>query len=113
MSLDDLIRKGIPLTDTLILKGPNGGSMSNLPSRRHREGDPNCQCDSGDCRKWISTEEAAKVIEVSPRRILALIGEERLEAVKLGGRAWQVFRKSAEAYRDSERKSGNPNFKKS
>jgi excisionase family DNA binding protein len=55
--------------------------------------------------EWITTQEAAEIVGVTPNHIRYLIQHSKIEAKKFG-RAWMVSRKSAEEYAETERKPG-------
>jgi excisionase family DNA binding protein len=58
---------------------------------------------------YISTQDAAHRLGISPRRVLALITQGRLPAAKLG-RDWMIDPKDLEKVRD--RPTGRPPKKK-
>lgn len=56
----------------------------------------------------VSVEEAARIVGVSPRRVRALIKEERLRATRIGRRAYVLDREEAERFARVSRVSGRP-----
>lgn len=48
--------------------------------------------------EYVSTKDAAKILQVTQRRVLQAIEEKRLDAVKVGGR-WLVKRESLYKYK--------------
>jgi excisionase family DNA binding protein len=54
---------------------------------------------------YISTAEAARIIDCNDSRVRQLLRAGKLEGERVG-RDWLVKKSSAEAYRDSERKPG-------
>lgn len=63
--------------------------------------------------KFVSTNEAAKIIGVSRIRIIQMLHEGELDGEKLNQRAWAVVRKSAEkmagrAYTTGRPRGGRP-----
>lgn len=54
---------------------------------------------------YVSTAEAARIIKCNDSRVRQLLREKKLRGERTG-RDWLVEKKSAEEYRDSERKPG-------
>ena len=52
-----------------------------------------------DLAEFISTEEAAKKLELHVVTIRNMIRTKKLEGVKIGGKTWLVSKKSVEKYR--------------
>lgn len=56
---------------------------------------------------YMTASEAAAFLNVSERRVLELIEQERLAAHKFG-KAWAITRSTVEAYAATPRKAGRP-----
>jgi excisionase family DNA binding protein len=56
----------------------------------------------------VSVEEAARILGVGPRRVRALIEEQRLRATRIGRRAYVVDRIDAETLAQLPRLPGRP-----
>jgi excisionase family DNA binding protein len=56
-------------------------------------------------QEWITTEEAAQIVGVTPHQIRHLLRERVLQGQKFA-RSWMVSRASAEKYAATERKPG-------
>ena len=55
--------------------------------------------------KWLTTNEAATLIGVTPQQVRYLLRQGILKGCKFG-HVWMVQRRSAEEYKESERKPG-------
>jgi excisionase family DNA binding protein len=55
--------------------------------------------------EWITTNEAAKLIGVTPQQVRYLLRHGILRGRKFG-HVWMVERRSAKEYKESERKPG-------
>lgn len=58
--------------------------------------------EAGPSSTWITTREAAEMLDVSERRVRQLLDEGRVSGVR-AGRAWQVDRASVELHGAGER----------
>lgn len=56
-------------------------------------------------KNHLTTSEAAAIIGCNASRVRQLLGEGKLDGERVG-RDWLVERKSAEEYRDTERRPG-------
>jgi excisionase family DNA binding protein len=57
--------------------------------------------------------EAAKILDVSPRRVLQFIREKRLRAQQVNSRMYLLDIADVKEFRKQPRETGNPMFKKS
>lgn len=57
-------------------------------------------------QQWITTKEAAEIVDVSVQHIRYLIKQGKIQAQKFGQHAWMVDKESALEYALSERKPG-------
>lgn len=57
--------------------------------------------------------EAAKILDVSPRRVLQFIRENRLQAVRVNSRLYLIDAKEIKRFAKQSREPGNPLFRKS
>lgn len=57
--------------------------------------------------------EAAKILEVSPRRVLQFIREKRLRAQQVNARMYLLELDDVRKFKKQPRETGNPMFKKS
>ncbi len=55
---------------------------------------------------WISTQEAAEILRMTPRRVRDYINDGRLVGQKINPRLWMVKKRSVETFRQ-ERKDKN------
>lgn len=64
---------------------------------------------SGD---WITVVDAAELLDVTPRRVQALIATGRLKATKMSARLFLLLRQDVEAFAKLDRPAGRPTAKK-
>jgi excisionase family DNA binding protein len=57
--------------------------------------------------------EAAKILDVSPRRVLQFIAEKRLKAVRVSARLYLLNEADVRRFAKQPREAGNPALKKS
>lgn len=60
---------------------------------------------------WLTVQEAADALGVSPGRVRQLIVEKRIHGQKFGP-AWAISTAEVERFRQLDRPPGNPQFKK-
>jgi len=56
-----------------------------------------------DFEEWLTTQKAAEVLEVTPRRVRDFLGEGRLIGRKVNPRLWMVSRASVETLQQRRR----------
>lgn len=54
----------------------------------------------------IAVSEAAEILDITPRSVLAAISRGRIEAVKFGKRTWALSKASVLEYRDNRAPTG-------
>jgi excisionase family DNA binding protein len=57
--------------------------------------------DMPDLAEFMTTQEAAKVLNLHLVTVRNMIRSKKLEGVKIGGKTWLVSKKSVEKYRSS------------
>lgn len=62
---------------------------------------------SQDLNQYVTTDQAAEMLNVVPTSINHLIYNGKLKAIRLG-RIWMVFLPSIENYRETKSKRGRP-----
>jgi hypothetical protein len=75
--------------------------MMQLPRARQSPSVPPSDNACTDRRDWLRSREAATVLGVTPRRVLALVYAGRLDAEQLPDKTWRISPPSIEARKES------------
>ena len=70
------------------------------------------QTNFNETNGMTTVTEAAKILDVSPRRVLQFIRENRLQAVRVNSRLYLIDAKEITRFAKQSREPGNPAFKK-
>jgi excisionase family DNA binding protein len=77
---------------------PEAGTLAGMSSGTDR---------ASDCSEIYTVQEAAKVLEITDRRVRALAQEGRIEGERTEG-GWKLFRYSVHSFRDARRERERP-----